>query len=156
MFKCFDYLLAQGVKILKDNYIMVSLVVVLVVLNRLSNLNPRGGLNRLPALHGGAIIGPFSYMDEDIGQGVPGSMSGVHNKAAAPVAEPVCNKNQPERVYYGHGVPLRYEDRAPGPLVDNNGTLHMHHLCVDCKPECCPSPYSCDHGCLCAALDQKR
>ena len=39
------------------------------------------------------------------------------------------------------------------PTYDNR-TLHMFSQ-NECKPECCPSQYSCDRGCICMTDEQR-
>jgi len=89
---------------------------------------------------------PFSEIGQDIGEGVPGSYSNRPNPAdpTKPILYPGLGLLP---TYYGHGIPL--ETPAPGPLDPTVGPLSPHHLNPKCSPRCCPSPYSCDHGCLC-------
>ena len=82
---------------------------------------------------------------EDISQGVPVSYSGQIN---TPGRVPRPQKQNSIYTYYGHGIPLI--TTKPGPI--QNPLLLPHNMGLRCAPECCPSPYSCDHGCLCADL----
>ena len=89
--------------------------------------------------------GGMSTLSEDISQGVPVSYSGQIN---TPGRVPRPQKQNSIYTYYGHGIPLI--TTKPGPI--QNPLLLPHNMGLRCAPECCPSPYSCDHGCLCADL----
>jgi hypothetical protein len=93
---------------------------------------------------------PFASIRHNVGNGVKGSYANMINGP-----DPTKQKINPTKVllptYYGHGIPLAPNMLAPGPLWGQSIT--PHHLNAKCSPECCPSPYSCDHGCLC--VDQQ-
>uniref|UniRef100_A0A6C0IVP0 Uncharacterized protein n=1 Tax=viral metagenome TaxID=1070528 RepID=A0A6C0IVP0_9ZZZZ len=62
----------------------------------------------------------------------------------------------------GHGVSLKensYITNIPesGPGVDSSGTTKSMFTFAynQCKPECCPSTYSCDGGCVCTTESQR-
>lgn len=99
---------------------------------------------------GGGLSGnaPFSLIGDSIGSGINVSYADVIN---AP--DPTKQQFNPSKgpTYYGHSIPLAFEDHLPGPLWGEPNS--PHHLNAKCSPKCCPSPYSCDHGCLC--VDQK-
>jgi hypothetical protein len=65
-------------------------------------------------------------------------------------------------VFQGHNMsekPIKYNDdyvKQKLPYVDgkNGSSLFMFSQNV-CSPNCCPSPYSCDSGCLCMTGDQQ-
>jgi hypothetical protein len=48
---------------------------------------------------------------------------------------------------YGHGVPLKHEHRLT--LAVEDPLLITQNSGLACSLSCCPSPYSCDKGCLC-------
>ena len=92
-------------------------------------------------------MGPFSYLTEDISDGMNGSWSKREN---------VGSRRWNARIehgdgiptFYGHGIPLLYEQRLPG-KSDQEPMLIAHNLNPKIAPECCPSPFSTDRGCLC-------
>lgn len=90
---------------------------------------------------------PFSKISEDIGNGVPGSYSGQPNGPDPTKPRYTAPKGQLVPTYYGFGIPLADNYRFPGPF--EGPRLTSHHFNPKCAPECCPSPYSCDRGCLC-------
>lgn len=96
--------------------------------------------------HGG-MSKPFSGIEEDMGHGVPGSYSGQPNGPDPTKQQYHAPKGKLVPTYYGHGIPLKDNDRFPGPF--EGPRLTSHHFNPKCAPECCPSPYSCDRGCLC-------
>lgn len=97
--------------------------------------------------------GHFSFIEDDMGDGVPNSYS---RKPHPPQPDrPKFNKAlhsstvNPPPTFYGHGAPLR-----PDPPKPFENPLPLpHHLNLECSPECCPSPYSCDRGCVCASVE---
>lgn len=94
---------------------------------------------------------PFANIGQSIGTGVPGSYDGRNNLPSDrewPIAG--FNFGQPDPTHYGHGIPQASEDHKPGPMW--NPLLTVHNLNVRCSPKCCPSPYSCDKGCVCTTL----
>lgn len=94
---------------------------------------------------GGTMPRPFSDINEIHGIDVVGSVNG---QVPSLTREdwPLISK-QLEHTYYGHDIPLSHEDRKPGKI--ENPLQISHNLGVRCSPDCCPSPYSCDRGCLC-------
>ena len=61
------------------------------------------------------------------------------------------------RIFYEN--PSRHDNlKKLGPLKDlpryDDSTLHLFSE-NECKPECCPSQYSCDRGCICMTPEQK-
>lgn len=88
----------------------------------------------------------FSVLDDYVGKGVPGSYANRINDPD-PTKQMLFPTTDLLPTYYGHGIPLTPHDRKPGPLYGK--PITPHHLNAKCSPECCPSPYSCDHGCLC-------
>lgn len=97
------------------------------------------------AQNGGA---PFSGIGQHIGQGISGSYSNIVN-GPDPTKQMIHPTKNPLPTYYGHGIPL--QPVQPGPF--DSPPITPHNLNAKCSPECCPSPYSCDHGCLC--VDQR-
>lgn len=99
---------------------------------------------------GGTVMGPFSYLTEDISDGNPASYAKVVNKGSLRYDRRM-EHGDGIATFYGHGIPLAHETRLPGPF-DKGSLLLPHNLNPKCSPECCPSPYSCDRGCLCYAM----
>ncbi len=98
---------------------------------------------------GGSLNAPFSLLTSKEMDGIPSLAGKVNPKNES---RPVMGKDQskgPAMTYYGHGIPLRPVE--PGPLLDPLKIVHNAGIAV--KPECCPSPYSYDNGCLCGALE---
>jgi len=93
---------------------------------------------------------PFSQIHDNIGTGVKGSYANVVNGPDI-TKQKINPTKDPLPTYYGHGIPLASNMRSPGPFLEE--PITPHHLNPKCSPECCPSPYSCDHGCLC--VDQQ-
>src|SRR3989338_2420843 len=81
-----------------------------------------------------------SSIDDDISQGNSSSWSRRPN----PLGKGPELDN-PQIVYQGTPLPLAYETRLATPPADSMFYLARHR----CSPDCCPSPYSCDHGCVC-------
>jgi hypothetical protein len=98
---------------------------------------------------GGSLNAPFSLLTSKEMDGIPSLAGKVNPKNES---RPVIGKDQskgPAMTYYGHGMSLRPVE--PGPLLDPLKIVHNAGIAV--KPECCPSPYSYDNGCLCGALE---
>ena len=93
---------------------------------------------------------PFSELDKYVGKGVPGSYANIKN-GPDPTKQQfkVVKHKNPLPTYYGHGIPLKTQ--KPGAFWGE--PITPHHTNPICSLKCCPSPYSCDHGCLC--VDQK-
>lgn len=106
---------------------------------------------RLTIMTGGSggMAQVFSSLEDDIGKGVPGSYSMVKNGPDPTKPQYVANKGELLPTYYGHGIPLI--PQPPGPF--DGSPITPHHLNAKCSPSCCPSPYSCDKGCLCVDLE---
>jgi hypothetical protein len=83
----------------------------------------------------------YGALDNDIAIGNPVSWSNRINR--------FVDKNKkmdgPFSVYQGTPIPLKYEDRMQ--KLPKNSMFYFANY--KCSPECCPSPYSCDHGCVC-------
>ncbi len=96
---------------------------------------------------GGGLNAPFSMLEAKEMEGIP-SWSGKPNpkNESRPVK---ITGNGPQMTYYGHGIPLKPVE--PGPIM--NPLKLVHNAGIAVKPECCPSPYSYDNGCLCGALE---
>ena len=95
----------------------------------------------------------FSPVEDDVSHGNPISWSKRPNMLVTP--RPQYNTgNLTDVAFHAHGIPLDYEtyrtkkDSNPNTLID---TLSSRN--IKCEPGCCPSPYSCDHGCLCYHLN---
>jgi hypothetical protein len=79
---------------------------------------------------------------------------------------PACKKlYNPETLYTPQGTPLPLEPRYSiqgsnnGPPVDGtkNTPNDMFMFAYNqCRPECCPSTYSCDKGCVCTNKQQRE
>ena len=64
------------------------------------------------------------------------------------------NSNQLKRVdavYQGNQLPI---SDIPAPLDTAADATNFLFALNQCKPECCPSTYSCDSGCVCATPEQ--
>jgi hypothetical protein len=91
---------------------------------------------------------PFSDINTHMGKGVPGSYADIPNGPDPTKQQYAAKKDQLLPTYYGHGIPLH--TRAPGPF--EGPPLTSHAFNPKCSPDCCPSPYSCDKGCLCVDI----
>ncbi len=84
---------------------------------------------------------PFGEINDNISIGNPSSWSNRIN--------PSLHKNKyGERdaiIYHGYGIPLPHEDRPTKPVEKSMVYLENYK----CAPECCPSVYTCDNGCVC-------
>lgn len=96
---------------------------------------------------GGTVMGPFQTLTEVEMDGVPGSWSGKVNPKNP--ARPIMMADKNPITYYGHGIPLVPVE--PGPIINPMHIVHNTGLAV--SPDCCPSPYSTDRGCLCGAIE---
>lgn len=125
---------------------IIPLALILIIIIALATSSPLiqwGGSGS-----GSGSSRPFSNIGEDIGQGVTGSYSGRPNGPTDRLRALGENTSQkPPMTYYGHGIPLKAGERSPGPFL--NPLKTPHHKSPKCSPKCCPSPYSCDHGCVC-------
>lgn len=65
--------------------------------------------------------------------------------------QPVCKNglmnNDRLAVYQGHGAAIKPTVSSPDSIF-----VFSHNVC---SPQCCPSPYSCDRGCVCLTDNQK-
>jgi hypothetical protein len=104
-----------------------------------------------PIMSGGAggMAQVFSGLRDDISKGVPGSYSNVQNGPDPTKQKYTTKTAELLPTFYGHGIPL--VSQPPGPF--DGVPLTSHHFNAKCSPECCPSPYSCDKGCLCVDLE---
>lgn len=96
---------------------------------------------------------PFSDINKSTMYGVPSSIDQQLNLPTDRKPWPIRTGSefgQPNHTYYGHGIPLQHEDIQPGKIW--NPLLTYHNLNLKCSPDCCPSPYSCDKGCVCTTL----
>ena len=79
------------------------------------------------------------------------------------------NPNQQEKLYenivvsQGHQLPLESsiatDPTINGPTLDgtkNTSNSMFMFSKNQCKPECCPSTYSCSGGCVCTTKEQRR
>ncbi len=98
---------------------------------------------------GGTVMGPFKTLSENEMDGVPGSWSGKPT-ASGLDTRPILVADKKQITYYGHGIPLRPVE--PGPMYGEPLKL-PHNTDLAVRPECCPSPYSTDRGCLCGAIE---
>lgn len=66
--------------------------------------------------------------------------------------------------FWGHGLPLVYETKSaypdPSKYKEYDSDLELRDKTLSgknliCSPDCCPSPYSCDRGCVCYSRDVK-
>ena len=86
---------------------------------------------------------PFSYLGENIKDGNSASWADRVN--------PYINKdqftpyNQPMYVYQGSSAPLLHQMKPT--TIPKDTMFYLAN--AKCSPECCPSPYSCDTGCVC-------
>lgn len=110
-----------------------------------------GGAPANPQLQN--VSGPFSKIGAFVGEGLSGTWD---NKINGPdtTKQQLNRSEHPLMTYYGHSVPLLDEVRQPGDF--DSMPITPHSLNPKCAPECCPSPYSCDHGCLCVDQDGLR
>ena len=75
---------------------------------------------------------------------------------------------KPSTLYSPQGTPLPLKDQAKittlpkdstGPSVDGtaNAPKNMFMFAYNqCRPECCPSTFSCDRGCICTTKQQRH
>ena len=75
---------------------------------------------------------------------------------------------KPSTLYTPQGTPLPLKDQAKittlplesnAPTVDgtNGAPKNMFMFAYNqCRPECCPSTFSCDHGCVCTTEQQRH
>ena len=127
-----------------DIVILAIVIVIIVIISYLvisGHLSQQVGGSRTTRLSGNA---PFSLLGQNISDGVQGSYAGIIN-GPDPTKQQLSPTDLPLPTYYGHSIPLL--PVTPGPF--DTPPITPHHLNAKCSPECCPSPYSCDHGCLC-------
>lgn len=139
---------------------MLSLFTLLVVVLMLWTLtlgptSQDGGAPADPQLKGLSGTAPFSGLDNHIGDGVHASYDNILNgepEHTKRITNPLTPIGTLLPTYQGHSLPLTPVGNTTlwGPPIT------PHHLNVKCAPECCPSPYSCDHGCLCIDQDGLR
>jgi hypothetical protein len=120
---------------------VIFLIILLILL---------AGLRRVSSAQtGGTVMGPFKTLSENEMDGVPGSWSGKPTASGAGT-RPILVADKNPITYYGHGIPLRPVE--PGPM-DRDPLMLPHNTDLAVRPECCPSPYSTDRGCLCGAIE---
>jgi hypothetical protein len=125
------------------NIILVALAIVIFAL---IFVEPRPCLTQ----RGGTVMGPFQTLTEKEMDGVPDSWSGRPNPSNP--SRPIYVADRNPITYYGHNIPPIPVE--PGPLLHPMNIAPNSGLAV--LPECCPSPYSTDRGCLCGAMEDLR
>lgn len=100
--------------------------------------------------HGGNLGAYFSEITDDISKGNAVSWSNRKNSPGPHAGNEFAD--QPAFTFWGSGIPLIHETRLgiPDPVIRKKHRIEtLSSANLRCSPECCPSPYSCDHGCLC-------
>jgi hypothetical protein len=131
--------------------LVLSAVIVFCLLWMLKEKGQLGGAPSDPRTETLSGNAPFASIYDSIGDGVPGSYAGKPNNTERTNPHQLHPTERPLPTYYGHGIPLPHEMLKPGKVWGQHAS--PHHLNPKCSPKCCPSPYSCDHGCLC--VDQR-
>lgn len=107
----------------------------------------------MPRMSGGAVMGPFGFLDDTISKGNAQSYDGRRNPPSnRDFTLGASQTEHPPMTYFGNNIPLL--ERPPGP-IENPIELPQHHN-PKCSLSCCPSPYSCDKGCYCMTLDSYK
>ena len=57
-----------------------------------------------------------------------------------------CSKRADRKTYFGSGIPIATDQTC---TYESDGESMFYLKNFRCAPECCPSPYSCDNGCVC-------
>lgn len=99
---------------------------------------------------GGGLELNFSDLTDDISKGNPISWSARQNLPGPHSGTEFAET--PAFTFWGSGIPLTHETRVgkPDPVIRPQDRIHtLSSANLRCSPECCPSPYSCDHGCVC-------
>jgi len=104
--------------------------------------------------HGGSLNAPFSLLESKEMAGILESEGGPSWSGRVNPSNPtrpvkIDSASSPPMTYYGHTIPLKPVE--PGPIINPLKIVHNTKLAF--KPECCPSPYSSDAGCLCGAIE---
>lgn len=88
----------------------------------------------------------FSNINDDISNGNKLSMS---NQPNLPNPNPSVFQGKktiiPNLIIQGHGIPLRYEETITEPV--KKSIFYFNRRIA--SPECCPSYYSTNQGCVC-------
>ena len=147
-------------------YYWIYLILVLCILYYMSvsskntmNSTQTGG-STLPS----GLSRPFSNYKVNSQKGNPISWEGTPNcPDPRRLSHPLyLSGTQPTHhvTFWGHGIPLVHEtqpahteQQLPTEREFRRTTLSGSNLV--CHPSCCPSPYSCDRGCVCYARDVK-
>jgi hypothetical protein len=125
--------------------ILLLLIGIVFYLTNRKQKKQKGGSYRL------AGNAPFSLVDDYIGKGIKGSYANIIN-GPDETKQKLNPTEKPRMTFYGHSIPLVPQE--PGKFWGIPMT--PHHKNPKCAPECCPSPYSCDKGCLCVDIDGLR
>ena len=95
---------------------------------------------------------PYGFIQDDISRGNPVSWSNLANPRYPCRKKPTLFNlmHNPKAirntlVIQGHGVPLSYEEKT-SPVKDSSMFYFDRH---SVSPDCCPSNYSTDRGCVC-------
>lgn len=89
----------------------------------------------------------FSSITEyKMSDGVDNSVDGIPN-VDRDYSSPLYQKRKPYIVYQGTPGPLMMEAR-PSDLPDDDEKISYFNN-FQCSTKCCPSPFSCDNGCVC-------
>lgn len=94
----------------------------------------------------------FSEITDDISTGNNASWSNKKN-ISGPHHASRPEYTEQKFTFWGHGVPLAHETKLGKQYGQKIPTLSGMNL--KCSPDCCPSPYSCDGGCVCYHRDRK-
>lgn len=104
------------------------------------------------AQKGGYLELNFSEITDDISTGNNLSWSNKKN-VSGPHHSSRPEYTEQKFTFWGHGVPLAHETKLGKHYSQKIPTLSGMNL--RCSPECCPSPYNCDGGCVCYHRDRK-
>lgn len=134
----------------KYDFLILYLILIIICYSLYRYGKREGFQNYSPINYG---IGPYS----NIVLKPKGCSNWRHSPANLPLIDV-------KKVYYGNQLPLKKQknirfDNIDAPNVDGTPnspkSLFMFSNNI-CHPDCCPSTYSCDKGCVCTNEKQRR
>ena len=153
---------------------LISLVLIFLSLFKVSLRKPNVGINEISGKRGDHSVDlPEKFTIENFSAPLNYVMNSGSRSTLEMALSDEYDIQIPEKpslkigttiTYQGTPLPLEknIQDGVPvtnGPSVDGteNGPASMSMFRYnECKPECCPGPYTCDRGCICRTEDQQK
>ena len=119
---------------------MNLIVIIVVVLILLLLLRNNGGWHTMSSIQTGGEM-PFSYV-----QDAYKTTANLYRYKGPSLWNTKLTNYPHAAVYQGQSIPLKYEDRLTLPPEN---PMYLIHNRFRVSPDCCPSMYTTDQGCIC-------